>query len=201
MRVIAPDLNIPSFQKLDFRAMARISFWEAKKHMPAVVVGSSLGALVALELARIAPVPALALIAPALGFGPRWVETLTPGDPVSFFHFGQGRELPVHRRFFEQMARLELENEPPRVPTVALMGTDDKSVPFETVREVWSVWERSGALAPGSKFVAIPGGDHGLLEHVPRIADEIVAVDAARGASANREPEASRPKNGETGRP
>ncbi|MDQ2971286.1 MAG: alpha/beta fold hydrolase [Acidobacteriota bacterium] len=201
MRVIAPDLNIPSFQRLDFRAMARISFWEAKKHMPAVVVGSSLGALVALELSRSAPVPALVLIAPALGFGARWVEKLSPGDPLSFFHFGQGRDLPIHRRFFEQMARLELESEPPRVPTAALIGTDDESVPFGAVQEVWSAWERSGALPPGSKFVAIPGGDHGLLEHVPRIADEIVAMDAARGASANREAGSARRKNGETGRP
>lgn len=180
MRVIAPDLNIPSFQKLEFKAMARISFWEAKKHLPGVVVGSSLGALVALELARTAPVPALVLLAPALGFGARWLEKLPPGDPVPFFHFGQGRPVPVHRRFFEKMAELELDREPPPVPTVVLMGTEDESVSFEGVSAVWKAWEGTGALAPGSRLIPIPGGDHGLLGHVPRIADEIVAVDARR---------------------
>ena len=80
--------------------MARLSFWEIKRHLPAVVVGSSLGAVVALEAARIALKAPLVLIAPALGFGSRWTEKLPEGDPVRFFHFGEERELPIHRRFF-----------------------------------------------------------------------------------------------------
>jgi hypothetical protein len=35
--------------------MSRISIWEFQKHLPAVVVGSSLGALVALEAGRTRP--------------------------------------------------------------------------------------------------------------------------------------------------
>ena len=177
---MAPDLNIPSFQKLDFKAMAKVAYWEAKKHMPAVIVGSSLGAMVALDVARIAPAPGLLLIAPALGFGVRWMERLPAGESIPFFHHGEGRELPIHRRFFEKMAALDLEAQPPPMPVVVVMGENDESVPFEGVRSVWSGWEESGRLAPGSRFVAIEGGDHGLIPHVGRIADELVSLDGLR---------------------
>ena len=176
--MIAPDLNIPSFQKLDFKAMSRVAFWEAKKHMPAVIVGSSLGAMVALDVARIAPAPALVLIAPALGFGSRWLEKLPPGDTIPFFHHGEGREVAIHRRFFEEMARLDLEGQPPPMPVSIVMGERDESVPFDGVRSVWESWARSGELAPGSRFVSIGGGDHGLVDHVQRIRDEVLASAA-----------------------
>jgi pimeloyl-ACP methyl ester carboxylesterase len=174
-RVVAPDLNIPSFQKLDFKAMSRVAFWEAKKHMPAVIVGSSLGAMVALDVARIAPVAALVLVAPALGFGARWIEKLPAGESIPFLHHGEGKELPIHRRFFEQMAALDLEGHPPPMPVTIVMGENDESVPFQGVRSVWEAWDRSGALAPGSRFDSIAGGDHGLVDHVDRIRDEILA--------------------------
>jgi uncharacterized protein len=186
VRVVAPDLNIPSFEKLDFRAMAKISVWEMKKHLPAVVVGSSLGALVALQAERAVPVAPLVLIAPALGFGNRWIEKLPPGDPVPFFHHGEEREIPVHRRFFEEMARLETDREPPAAPATVIMGRQDESVPFDLVREVWSRWEASGRLAGGSRFVEIPDGDHGLTAHVDRIAYEIVEA-AERGVPGTRD--------------
>ncbi|HJW14356.1 MAG TPA: YqiA/YcfP family alpha/beta fold hydrolase [Thermoanaerobaculia bacterium] len=175
-RVVAPDLNIPSFEKLDFRAMARFSVWEMRKHLPAVVVGSSLGALVALQAGRAAPIAPLVLIAPALGFGRRWVDALPPGDAVAFFHHGEEREVRVHRRFFEEMARAEPDREAPATPVTVIMGRQDESVPFDLVREVWNRWETSGALREGSRFVEIPDGDHGLTAHVGRIADEILAA-------------------------
>jgi uncharacterized protein len=183
LRVVAPDLNIPSFQRLDFKAMTRMAFWEAKKHMPAVLVGSSLGALVALDLAEVAAAVALVLIAPALGFGPRWLEKLPPGDPIPFMHHGEMRELPIHRRFFEDMARLDVESKPPRVLTTVVMGTADESVPFEGVARVWDSWEQAG-LPDGSRFVAIEGGDHGLVDHVDTIAREI---ESAARAPRSRE--------------
>jgi pimeloyl-ACP methyl ester carboxylesterase len=153
--------------------MARLSFWEIKRHLPAVVVGSSLGAMVALEAARIALKAPLVLVAPALGFGNRWLEKLPEGDPVRFFHFGDERELPIHRRFFEEMARADSDREPPEVPVSVLIGSRDESVPIDLVREAWRRWEESGRLCPGSRFVEITDGDHGLVDHVDRIAAEI----------------------------
>jgi pimeloyl-ACP methyl ester carboxylesterase len=178
-RLVAPDLNIPSFERLDFRMMTKVSCWEIKKHSPAVVVGSSLGAMVALEASRMAPTAPMVLIAPAVGFGARWIEQLPPGDPVYFFHHAEGRELPIHRRFFELMARVEADREPPPVPVTIIMGTDDESVPVAIAREVWRRWQESGQLAPGSRFLEIPGGDHGLVDHVGRIGEEIRAAAQA----------------------
>ena len=56
------------------------------------------------------------------------------------------------------------------------MGRRDESVPFEAVEGVWKRWEKSGALRAGSRFVEIPDGDHGLLGHVDRIAEEVRAL-------------------------
>jgi pimeloyl-ACP methyl ester carboxylesterase len=159
--------------------MSRASFWEIKKQMPAAVVGSSLGALVALDAARIALHAPLLLLAPALGFGSRWIERLPPGDPIPFVHHGEQREIAIHRRFFEQLARVDADRDPPDVPVVVIMGRHDESVPFDLVRGVWNRWEMSGRLAAGSRFVEIADGDHSLIEHVGRIAEEIErSIDA-----------------------
>lgn len=175
-RVLAPDLNVPSFERLDFRAMSRMATWEMKKHFPAVVVGSSLGALVALAAGRSAPTAPLVLVAPALGFGRRWIEKLPPGENLAFFHHGEARDLMIHRRFFEDMAVAEWDRDPPETPVVVIMGRADESVPFDAVRHVWERWEASGRLREGSRFLEIPGGDHGLIDHVDRIAEQILSV-------------------------
>jgi predicted esterase YcpF (UPF0227 family) len=176
LELVVPDLNVPSFGSLDFHAMTRLAQSEAKRHEPSVIVGSSLGALVALELGRHGASPPLVLIAPALGFGRRWIEKLSPGDPILFFHHAQEKDLPIHRRFFEQLAEIESDREPPAAPVVVVMGTGDESVPFEHVREHWHRWKRSGRLFPGSRFVEVAGGDHGLVEQAPMIAAEIVRL-------------------------
>ncbi|HEY1252759.1 MAG TPA: YqiA/YcfP family alpha/beta fold hydrolase [Thermoanaerobaculia bacterium] len=173
IEVLAPNLNRPSFERLDFGAMADEAVRAATGAKPAVVIGSSLGALVALEAARRGVTAPLVLVAPALGFGPRWTDKLAPGDPVRFFHHGAGKELSIHRRFFEQMAKVDVDREPPPTRVTIVMGEKDESVPFESVRETWRRWEASGRLIPGSRFLTIPGGDHGLVDHVPTIASAI----------------------------
>lgn len=176
--MFAPDLNVPSFEKLDFKTMVRLAVWEARKRLPCVVVGSSLGSLVALEVARRAPVAPLVLIAPALGFGERWLEKLPAGESIPVFHFAEGREVPIHRRFFEEMSRADSDQEAPSVPVIAVMGSRDESVPVDQARSVWRKWEISGQLGPGSRWIEIPDGDHGLVSHVDRIAEEIRAAAA-----------------------
>ena len=152
--------------------MAEAAGAEITKRSPAVVVGSSLGALVALAAVGIGHSAPLVLIAPALGFGRRWTEKLPPGDPLRFFHFGEERELPIHRRFFEEMAAVDVDRHPPEVAVTVIMGTQDESVPLELVQDVWKRWEVSGRLVPGSRFVSIPGGDHGLVGHADLLAEE-----------------------------
>ena len=176
-RVVAPDLNRPSFRKLDFEAMVAEAVRAAAAEKPVVAVASSLGALVALAAARAGGLTApLILVAPALGFGSRWIEKLASGDPVRFLHHGEGRMLEIHRRFFETMATKRVdENPPPQVVTV-IMGEQDESVPFAGVAAAWKRWEASGRLAAGSRFVSMPGGDHGLIGSVDQIVQLIRMV-------------------------
>jgi len=175
-RIVAPDLNVPSFRDLDFASIVQVALAEAKRLVPGVIVGSSLGALAALEASRLGARAPLLLVAPAVGFGRRWIEKLPVGDPLPFFHHALGKELLIHRRFFEELATLETDREPPPAPVVIVMGTRDESVPYEHVRGVWRTWEGSGRLVDGSHFVEITGGDHGLVESADIIAREIVAL-------------------------
>ncbi|MFY9552829.1 MAG: hypothetical protein WAU32_16910, partial [Thermoanaerobaculia bacterium] len=134
-----------------------------------------LGALVTLEAARRGVTAPLVLVAPALGFGSRWTEKLAPGDPVRFYHHGQEKDLEIHRRFFEEMARIQVDREPPAQKVSVLMGEQDESVPFVGVAATWRQWQAAGSLAHGSRFVAIHDGDHGLIGFVDQIAEAIRA--------------------------
>jgi pimeloyl-ACP methyl ester carboxylesterase len=190
----APDLNAPSFARLDFDAMVDRARQNARERPPDAIAGSSLGALVALAVARDLPAVPLVLIAPALGFGRRWIEKLPPGDPVAFFHHGEEREIPIHRKFFTGMAGLSVEAAPPRAPVTVVMGARDESVPIEAVRRVWEQWKDSGALDPRSRFVELSGGDHGLTDFAGDLAAEIrLALGRTRpGPSASDVPPPSR---------
>lgn len=180
--MVAPDLNVPSFGQLELGAMVNTALCEARQQLPAVVVGSSLGAIVALECARQGLGAPLVLVAPALGFSERWTEKLPAGDPVTFFHHGEGRDASIHRAFFEGMASSEADRSPPPQQVIVLMGSRDESVPPELVRRTWRQWEESGRLASGSRYAEIPEGDHGLVHSVPRIAAEVLAVVGPRDA-------------------
>jgi len=173
IRLNAPDLNVPSFERLDFPAMVDEGVEAGRRTPPRAIVGSSLGALVALGVLQRGVRAPLVLIAPALGVASRWHERIASGDPVMVYHFVLDREIPVHRAFFDQMAEVTVDHQPPPMPVTVIMGRLDESVPFDRVQEVWENWERSGALAPGSKFLEIPDGDHSLTSFVDIIAGEI----------------------------
>jgi predicted alpha/beta hydrolase family esterase len=175
---VAPDLNVPSFERLDFDAVVAHAVAVARERRPDVIVGSSLGSLVALSVAREGVDAPLVLIAPAFGIAERWIEKLPVEDPVEVFNHALGMNAPIHRAFFLQMAGITIDRQPPRSRVVAFMGRNDESVPFERVESTWHEWTHSGKLAPGSKFVEIPEGDHGLVDHAGVIADEIRTVAA-----------------------
>ena len=175
-RLAAPDLNTPSFERLDFDAMVAAALSEAASEPPVAIVGSSLGALVALAASRQGTAAPLLLLAPALGFGERWTRGLPQTEGPRFFHHGFGEERPIHRKFFESMASRDLERDPPEARVTVIMGRKDESVPFSLVEGVWCEWVASGKLAAGARFVEIPEGDHGLVDFVGQIAGEIEAL-------------------------
>jgi uncharacterized protein len=167
-----PDLNVPSFEKLDFEAMVERAGRIAGA-TPTAIVGSSLGSVVALEVVRRGLHVPMVLIAPGLGIRDQWLAKLPPGDPIEIFNFARGENVPIHRAFFEQMSRVDVDREPPPVPVTIFMGRKDETIAFHRVESVWKSWHASGKLAPGSKFIEIPDGDHGLTAFVGRIAPEI----------------------------
>jgi len=167
----APDLNVPSFEQLDFESMVQLAMQRGRAQPPRVIVGSSMGAIVALEVVRRGIVAPLVLIAPAVGVGERWITKLPPGDPVRLFNHARNGEAPSHRAFFERMVEIRPEADPPAVRVSVIMGRQDESVPFSWVRDVWEGWQ--GGIVPGSRFIEIAGGDHSLVTHVDVIAREI----------------------------
>jgi predicted esterase YcpF (UPF0227 family) len=173
-----PDLNVPSFERLDFDAVVEHAVEEGRRVPPRALVGSSLGSLIALAVAKRGLRMPLVLIAPALGVADRWREKLPAGDPVTVFNYARNADAQIHRAFFEQMANLHVDDEPPPARVTAIMGRDDETVPFHMVESRWRAWEESGRLAAGSRFVVIEDGDHGLVAHARVIEDAI--VEAAR---------------------
>lgn len=174
IELVTPDLNAPSFEALDFDAMvARAEEW-ARRTSPRAVAGSSLGALVALALARRGVAAPLVLIAPALGVAERWRNNAPAGDPVMVFNHARNAEAPIHRAFIEQMGRCTVDVDPPPVRVTLIMGREDETVPFQSVRGAWEQWVESGRLVPGSLFIEIAGGDHGLVDHADVIHSAIV---------------------------
>ena len=169
----APDLNVPSFEHLDWNAMIDLALEHARAIRPAVLAGSSLGALVALEVARRGVEVPLVLVAPAIGVGARWKTRLAEGDPVMVWNHALNANAPIHRAFFDQMNDVDADAQPPRTRVIVFMGRRDETVPFELVEETWQRWESLG-LAPGSRFVVFDEGDHGLTAYVDQIAEAIL---------------------------
>lgn len=168
-----PDLNVPSFERLDFDAVVAHAVNRARSHPPRAIVGSSLGALVALSVAKSGFPQPLVLIAPALGVAKRWAARVPDTDPVRVFNFARNADAFLHRRFFEQMANLHVDDDPPPSRVTAIMGRKDETVPFAIVEETWKAWEKAG-LAPGSKFIELADGDHSLVSEADVIRDAIV---------------------------
>lgn len=176
-----PDLNVPTFEEMEWEAVVGRAEEHARRTPPQAIVGSSMGALTALTLVQRGWHLPLVLIAPAFAVARRWSERIPPGtDPLRVFNHARNAEALIHRRFFEQMLEVEPERTAPPVRTTVIMGRRDESVPFADVESVWKRWEADG-LAPESKFIEIADGDHGLVAYAPVIADAIVetTVEAA----------------------
>jgi predicted esterase YcpF (UPF0227 family) len=171
IELVTPDLNCPSFEELDWNAI--IDYAKTFEDYD-IIAGSSMGALVALSIAK--PGIPLVLIAPALGIADRWRTHLPAGDPIRVFNHARGTEVAIHRKFFEQMFEVRVDEQPPPARVTVIMGRNDESVPFDLVEQTWNKW-RPG-LVPGSKFIEVPEGDHGLTAHVDLIAREIRAIAA-----------------------
>ncbi len=138
----APDLNLPDFEHL--RITAQVEAVEALLKSlpePPVVVGSSLGGLVATAAAsRGSAMARLILLAPAFGFarrrlsGPRWSGYRRRGT-LKVFHYAREAWLQLGPDLLQDLANWKDEvTWKLDIPAVILHGAQDDSVPLAESR-------------------------------------------------------------------
>lgn len=143
----APDLNLPDFSTLTItRMLEQTRTLLDGAAGPVTLIGSSLGAFVAVNAAVKWPakVGKLVLLAPALDFGDDRLRG--PGGAnlsawkaagqLNVFHFGYGRMLPVHYALYEDARRYDAMNATLSIPVLVFQGRRDTAVNPATV-EAW----------------------------------------------------------------
>lgn len=127
---------------------------------PAVVVGSSLGGLVAAHAAVARPdlVERLALLAPAFGLMPSLARRL---DAAGYLDLGQGPLFHVAPDVLDDAQALDEASLPARVraPTLLVHGTDDEVIPQQA-----SEWFCAQHATGARQLWIVEGGDHRLTD-------------------------------------
>jgi len=159
----APDLNLPDFEHLTITAqVAAVEALVRGLAEPPVVVGSSMGGLVAAAAAhRGTPMAGLILLAPAFGFarrrlaGRRWAGYRKRGL-MPTFHHAEGRWRTLGPDLLPDLPLWQDDGDwllP--VPVAILHGRADEAVPLAES-------EAFAARHPGARLQVLDD-DHGLL--------------------------------------
>jgi pimeloyl-ACP methyl ester carboxylesterase len=162
-----PDFNEPDFFTLTItRMIEQVCAGIDRLAGPVVLVGSSLGAFVALQAAlqRADRVHRIVLLAPALDFGGNRMRSLgDPGleewrrsDRLDVFHYGYGRVMPVHYALFADARRYDCLSVEPAMPVQIFQGRNDTAVEPDAV-------ERWALARPGTVELHMLDDDHQLL--------------------------------------
>lgn len=144
-----PDFNEPDFSTLTVtRMVAQVA--NAIDGLPAgpvALIGSSLGAFVAVQSALKHPdrIDRLILLAPALDFagnrlrdfGDRTVEAWQRTDTINVFHYGYGRMMPLHYGLYTDACRYDCLAADLAMPIQVFQGRRDMAVNPEMV-ELWA---------------------------------------------------------------
>jgi uncharacterized protein len=144
----APDLNLPDFSTLTVtRMLEQTRALIDRAAGPVTLIGSSLGAFVAVNAAALWPdkVEKLVLMAPALDFGDEGLKG--PGGAnlanwkaaghLNIFHFAYGRMMPVHYELYADARRYDAMAAVVPMPILVFQGRRDTAVDPATV-EAWS---------------------------------------------------------------
>jgi len=150
-RFAAPDLNLPDFSTLTItRMIDQVHALIAAEKEPVTVIGSSLGAYVAVNVAAKWPalVRSLILLAPALDLrdlGGEQLQAWRESGQLMVFHFAYGRLIPVHYELYEDARRYDTTHADVRVPVLVVQGRRDVVVHPATV-EAWCQARRNVEL-------------------------------------------------------
>lgn len=140
-----PDLNLGDFSRatlsnqIDFLVNLIANLRHDRPETPVVVIGSSLGGLLAVLLAaRVPEVSELLLLAPAFGFGERILDHLGT-DQVAlwhkkgqrmFYHYGYRQEMQLPYEFLVDALKHDEKILTRPVPTLIIHGEHDEVVPL-----------------------------------------------------------------------
>jgi len=178
LREHAVALRTPDFNEPDFRSLTVTRMIDQVGRAldeagpgPVVLIGSSLGGLVAVQAAVRWParVTRLVLLAPAVDLRAermtelgdrRLAEWQSSGETV-VFHYGYGRLMPVGYALYEDAQRYDTMSTPVEHPTLVFQGRHDASVSPQVV-EQW-------ASARPMVELHLLDDDHQLLGSLDRI--------------------------------
>jgi len=144
----APDLNQPDFSTLTVtRMLEQTHALIGAAPAPVTLIGSSLGAFVAVNAAATWPdlVARLVLMAPALDFGDEGLKGPGGADIAAWkaaghlnvFHFAYGRMMPVHYELYADARRYNAMDADVKMPILVFQGRRDTAVDPATV-EAWA---------------------------------------------------------------
>ena len=156
--VHAPDFNEPDFSTLTITRMVEQverlldtlpprppSLARDEPKEPVVLIGSSLGAFVAVQVALRRKVDRLVLLAPALDFsgkrlqslGDRGLKEWETSGQLNVFHYGYGRMIPVHYGLYTDACGYDCVEAKLAMPILIFQGRRDAAVSPEMV-EKWA---------------------------------------------------------------
>jgi pimeloyl-ACP methyl ester carboxylesterase len=148
--VQTPDLNHPDFSTLTITRMVNqvVAGVDALQDgHPVVLIGSSLGAFVAVQVALKRPdrVGRMILLAPALDFGgnrmrdlgDRGLDEWKATGQLNVFHYGYGRMAPVGYELYSDACGYDCINATLRMPIQIFQGRQDTAVDPASV-ERWA---------------------------------------------------------------
>lgn len=181
LAVHCPDFNQPDFSTLTVTRMIDQTRQAiaALAPAPVVVIGSSLGAFVAVHVAAMPPphagsrVERLVLLAPALDFGGNRTRTLGPDgvarwretNRLDVYHYAYGKVLPMQYALHEDAAQYDAFALTLDMPMLVFQGTRDEAVDPATV-------ERFARARPNVALRMLDD-DHQLMASMPVILNEI----------------------------
>ena len=178
--LVCPDFNEPDFatltltRMLDQTASAIDDFADRE---PVALIGSSLGAVVAIHTAARLPdrVDRLVLLAPAVMF-PRDADRVFTPDTVArwratgtldVLHYSAGERRPLRYAFLEDALQYDAHNVELAQQMLILQGTRDETVDCRHVQQYASI-------RPSARLVLLDD-DHQLIASLPRIWRETAA--------------------------
>lgn len=170
----SPDFNEPAFESLTItRMLEQVDEAINQGPAPATLIGSSLGAFVAVHAAaRHTSVDRLILLAPALDFATTRLRQLgadglarwQASGRLDVYHFAYGRVMPVSYALYEDAGRYDALGVDLRIPALIFQGTRDTVVDS-------AVAERFARGRP-NVTLRLLDDDHQLVSSLPLIWEE-----------------------------